>query len=320
VELGVGATINPATDYDVWMRAFDKEEDRPLISYPRQLDSFLGRSMVRGKLIAWMGPDKVGKSFWLLDAAFRAVKNRRRVAYFDVGDMDEDDVLLRLGSRVSRIPHKGQLGHWHPKLVTPNGEMERERKKHKRLLSGAEAFRACKKSFRGLDVFRLRCFSNSTIDVYGIMSVLQGWEREGWVADVVVIDYADILAPPAGVRDTLDQIDTTWKQLRRLSQEMDCLVLTATQSNADAYQNKSKVLGRRHFSGRKTKLAHVNGMLGINMTSGEKEVEVTRLNWVVRRDGPFTEQLYQTVAGCLAISNPAVVVAGGKSSGKSAES
>jgi len=325
VELGTGSTIKPHADYDVWMRAFEREEEKQLVSYPGKLDSFLGRVMVRGKLIAWMGPDKSGKSYWLLDAAFRAIRNRRRVAFFDVGDMNEDDVLMRLGSRAARLPHREPRGFWYPTSVaidpdTKKTKVDGEDRKPERLLTAPGAFRAYKKACRNRDIFRLRCHPNSTVDVYGIMSVLQDWQREGWVADVVVIDYADILAPPVGIREPLDQIDTTWKQLRRLSQEMYCLVLTATQSNADAYKAKAGMMTRRHFSGRKTKLAHVNGMLGINVTPEEKQVGVTKLNWVVKREGPFTEQQYQIVAGCLAISNPAVVVAGGKSSGKSAES
>lgn len=305
VELGVGSVVKPAEDYEAWSQAFDREQQRPLIGYPGRLDNFLGRAMTRGKFIAFMGPDKSGKSFWLLDAAYRAVRNRRRVAFFDVGDMTEGDILMRLGSRVARVPHRSPRTVWVPKTVTKGGKVEGENKQFGKLLGASGAYRAFRKVCRGRDIFRLSCHPNSSINLDGLVGILRNWEREGWVADVVVIDYADILAPPVGVRETLDQIDTTWRHLRRLSQEFHCLVLTATQSNAAAYQEKA-ALSRKHFSGRKTKLAHVNGMIGINVTSDEKEKGVTRLNWVVRREGAFSDQRWMTVAGCLSFSSPAI--------------
>ena len=308
VELGTGSMIKVVEDSEMWLDSFDRDQDKQLLSYPGRLDNFLGSIMTREKLVAWMGPDKTGKSFWLLDGAYRAVRNRRRVAFFDVGDMVEREILCRLGSRVTRIPYMSKKIKL-PTSVTWEGEVTIEEREFDRLLTGAGAYRGFKKLCRGRDLLRLSCHPNSTIDVDGIISILRDWEREGWVADVLVIDYADILAPPKGSEDGLEQIDVIWKGLRRISQELHCLVLTATQSNAAAYSAKG-ALGRQHFSGRKTKLAHVNGMIGINVSPEEKDLGVTRLNWVVKREGAFSNQRWMTVAGCLDISNPAVVVAG----------
>jgi len=120
------------------------------------------------------------------------------------------------------------------------------------------------------------------------------------------IDYADILAPPAGVRETLDQIDATWRHLRRLSQELHCLVITATQASALAYSDKGAVLGKKHFSGRKTKLAHVNGMLGMVVTAADRDKGLARLNWVVRRDARYSEAAQLLMVGCLDCGCPLI--------------
>ena len=125
--------------------------------------------------------------------------------------------------------------------------------------------------------------------------------------DVVVIDYADILAPPKGVADPLVQIDETWKALRRMSQDFHCLVLTASQSNAAAYGEKQSILGRKHFSGRKTKLAHVNGMIGLNSTEKESVHDIQRWNWVVQRKGKYRESRCCTVVGCLDCGCPSII-------------
>jgi len=303
VELGQGSLVKPAEDYEAWRDAFSTERSRPLFSYPGALDRFLGSAMVRDSLIAFMAPDKTGKSMVLLDAAFRVVKNRLKVAFFDVGDMTEADILMRLGQRTVRKPEMPCSVNF-PMSIDREGNVETEVRRFEKRLGPAECFKAFKKVCRGNDVLRVSCHPNSSIDVMGILSILRDWAREDWVADVVVIDYADILAPPAGVRDTLDQIDLTWRQLRRMSQEMHALVLTATQASALAYSSKVKGLGKQHFSGRKTKLAHVNGMIGLISNPEDAKKGITRVNWIVRRRGRFNENSIMPVAGCLDLATP----------------
>ncbi len=312
VRLGSTAMVELSEDWDAWRKAFDYDYQRPLVIYPGRLQSFMGKWFQRDTLIAFMAPDKSGKSVFLLDLAVRAVRNRCRVVYFDVGDNSQEQVMQRLGSRVVRWP---SADNFKTKLQVPlavdkDGEVETEERLFKFPVSMTQSYNAVRKLCRGVKRFRLCCYPNGTASIAMIASVLADWEREdGWVPDVVVIDYADILAPLPGVLDNLDQIDETWKYLRRISQEKHCLVVTATQSSAAAYSDKAKVLKKQHFSGRKTKLAHVNGMVGINVSDNDRRNGVTRLNWVVRREGRYSENDQMIVAGCWDWYDPAVRVA-----------
>jgi len=302
VEMGGGSIVKPGLDFDVWREAWDNDTTRPLIGYPGKLNTFLGRWMVRDTFLAFMGPDKSGKSMWLLDAAYRALRSRRRVVYFEAGDMSRDQVLHRLGQRITRRPMlRGTIQI--PTSVDHDCEVEFKSKKFPKDLSSRDCYRAMRRLCGGRDLFRMACYPNDTMSADDLGAVLQSWVMEGWVPDVIVIDYADILAAPRGIRDSLDQIDSTWKALRRMSQEYHALVLTATQSDAKAYDAK-RLMSRSNFSGRKTKLAHVNGMIGLNINAQDKENDVTRLNWVVRRSGSYKEQHGHAVAGCFAIAAP----------------
>ncbi len=309
VELGVGSLVKLGEDYDAWSEVLDPDRENQLIKYQGKLNKFLGEQMVRDGFVAFMGPDKSCKSFILQDAAFRAVRlSRRRVAYFEAGDMGRDLVMMRFGSRAARIPYRHPLKIKLPMSINGDGKVEYRVERFKATLTPQQAFKAWKKVSRGGDLFRLSCFPNSSLTVERMSSILWDWEREGWVADVVVVDYADILAPPVGVNDRLDQIDMVWKHLRRLSQEMHCLMITATQSSALAYGGKQTVLTRKHFSGRKTKLAEVTVMYGINRTSEEEKRGIMRLNKAVCREGASNEGQTIRVAGCLAIASPTMKV------------
>jgi archaellum biogenesis ATPase FlaH len=313
VRLSSHSMVKVAEDWDAWRKAFDIDRQRPLVTYPGRLQNFLGDWLQRDTLIGFMAPDKTGKSVFLLDLAVRALRNRNRVAYFDVGDNSQDQVMRRLGSRVARQP--GQE-NFRQQVKVPisiikgedgNYEVETKTRNFKRPVTVSAAFKAVQRLSRGVDRLRLAAYPNGTASVVALASELADWEREdGWVPDVIVIDYADILAAPPGVKDTLDQIDETWKQLRRLSQENHCLVVTATQASAAAYGDKATVLKKQHFSGRKTKLAHVNGMVGINVSVKDREAGVTKLNWVVRREGRYSEMDQVIVAGCWEWYDPAV--------------
>jgi hypothetical protein len=126
---------------------------------------------------------------------------------------------------------------------------------------------------------------------------------------VVVIDYADILAPEPGAtkEDYRHQINVTWQALRRLSQDYHVLVVTATQSDASSYG--ARILRREHFSEDKRKYAHVTGMVGINQTEEEQGKGIFLLNWILLREGSYSPGRCVHVAGCLAIANPAIVSA-----------
>jgi hypothetical protein len=67
-----------------------------LITYPRQLGQYWNSQLIRGGFVALMGPEKRGKTFWLLDMAIRGCRQKRNIAFFQAGDMTEDEQLMRI--------------------------------------------------------------------------------------------------------------------------------------------------------------------------------------------------------------------------------
>lgn len=312
IEMGVGAGIDPLSDEDAIREAF-QEQLEPLVKYPGALGKFFGHALQRDAFVAFMGAEKRGKTWWLLDVAWRAMTQRRKVAFFEVGDMSQNQIMRRLMIRAARRPLKNQRFKYPTAIEKENGSpmaaVDFEDRESKGTLGWQSALKACQRVIKTKiksndQMLRLSCHPNSTISVSGIRSILQTWERGGWVPDVIVIDYADILAPPHGIADTRDQINSTWKQLRALSQSSHSLVVTATQADAASYNTNT--IGRTNFSEDKRKLAHVTGLVGLNANPDEKECGLIRLNWIVLRESPFSESKCVHVASCLEVGNPAV--------------
>jgi hypothetical protein len=66
-------------------------------------------------------------------------------------------------------------------------------------------------------------------------------------------------------------------------------------------------MGREHFSGRKTKNAHVNGILAVNVSKEDREIGRAVLNWVVRRRGKWSSNRAVEVVGCYDFEQPVVI-------------
>lgn len=312
VELGSGAWVDPFLQPEVWEEAF-REYNEPLLTFPGALGLFFGGSLGRDGFVAFVSPDKRGKSYWLMELAYQSLINRRRTAFFEVGDMSRDQVLRRLACRVVRRPLKPGEVNYPVKITRESGvefaEVVRETKKYKQAVEWRSAWKACREVMERRvrsrrNYFHLYSYPNGTISAAGIESELDDLARSGWVADTVVIDYADLLDPLPGAKDPRERINETWKRLRRISQKFHCLLVTATQSDADGYSRVT--LGQHNFSDDKRKNAHVTGMVGINQTSEEKINGIYRLNWIVRREEAYTPGACVHVASCLELANPAV--------------
>jgi replicative DNA helicase len=169
----------------------------------------------------------------------------------------------------------------------------------------AKTFARMKKKLGLQDnLLRLSCHPNSSITIEQIRSTTLAWSLQGWTPDLVVIDYADILAPCNGHAETRDQINETWKRMRRLSQELHCCVVTATQADAASYSADN--LDMTNFSEDKRKFAHVTAMVGINQNGEEKTKQIQRLNYLVLRDSEFTSEKQVVIANALKIAHPTV--------------
>lgn len=320
VKLGVGVGIKALTDDEAWRRAFDSPLE-PLIPYPGDAGRFLNNALTRDALIGIQGPEKRGKTWWCIEFAIRALRNHKKVALFEVGDLSEGQVLLRIGVRLSGRPlWRASCGDIHVPMrvtrVSDNGEqggplvdVETRVVRCRRPVTYQSSEKARRKFMRGCGIpasspyIMISCHPNSSINVRGIEGILDQWEREeGFIPDIIVVDYADILAPEDARLDARHQVNDTWKALRRLSQERRCLVIAPTQADAASYDVQTQTM--KNFSEDKRKLAHVTGMLGLNQTEQEKQIGVMRLNWLILREQPFHTYTCLVVGQCLALGRP----------------
>lgn len=308
VEMGAAADVNVLWDVEAIKEAFTSKA-KPLITYKGALKNFFGDSLERDGFIAFLGPEKRGKTFWLLDMAWRAMQQGNKVGFFQCGDLSQNQIMRRLMARSCGIPlERGvvkiplEMDHDGDKVIVKEFE---EREFKKALTWQVAADMSKKLSITGHCPLKLQVHPNSTLTMAAIADTVDRWSQDGWLPDVVVIDYADILAPAPGYSESRDAVNANWKAMRALSQKYHNLVITATQANAASY--KADSVDWSNFSEDKRKLSHVTGMIGLNQNKKEKPFGVMRLNWIVRREATFDMDKFVYVAGCLDLCNPAIV-------------
>ena len=308
VEVGKDASVDVLADREALDEVFNFKKEA-LIEYPKDLGEFFGDDLCRDAFIALQAPEKRGKTFWLMDFAWTAINQNRKVAFIGLGDMTQRQYMERFAIRASRLP-KRACDLEIPKSIEWtkwNKEYDVSYKPKKRYAQATAetAWTNMDKILNRADLNtplrKLAAYPNSTMGVSNIEGVLDLWERDGWVPDVIVLDYADLLLPPRGAQDERGANNINWKLLRKISQERHLLLITATQASAQSYD--SYVVTRNHFSEDKRKLAHVTGMIGLNQTEDEADDGVMRLNWVARRDEAYNPYNCCLVAGRREVGN-----------------
>ena len=310
VELGVGSVFKPGQDLEEWKEALDNSALEQLVKYPKGVGKFFWGEFGRDCFVSFVGASGSGKSWWLLDLGYRGARQRKRVAFFEIGDMSKNQVIRRLGQRALRRPRYDRICSIPTSLVHDEEGVDTDDTiiTEDRMLSAItpkKSLDAWEKIQRKKDLFRLSCHPNSSINMEGIESILQDWISGGWVPDIIIIDYADLLAPPRGIQEERAQINHNWKRMRRMSQEYHCLLVTATQADAKSYEKG--LLRRKNFTDDRRKIDHTTAMVALNMTDSEKNRGITRLNWWKRRDEGYIETQQCKIAGSFSVGCPIIL-------------
>lgn len=312
VEMGDDSLTDVLNDRNAIAEAMDPKVFEALIEYPGALGKFFGNQLCRNGFVSILAPEKRGKTWALIDIACEAVLQRRRTAFFEIGDMTRPQIMRRLITRFSERPLMPKVVKWPVRIgrkKTDQGTkvmIKTEDREFKEALTIEEAYasfdRVVKGRVRSSDSYlRLYTTHAGSISAREIRSIVEGWASDGWEPDVIVIDYADLLRMDGG-KDMRDKVNEAWQEMRATSQVLHCLVVTATQANRASY--KAKRIGMEHSSEDKRKAAHVTGMIGLNQSPGEKGNQLMRLNWVVLREDEHLPSQFVYVAQCLAVARP----------------
>jgi len=260
------------------------DKDEVLFSFPGALGEVVGY-FARGDLVAYLSFMSRGKTWWQWYTAQMGMYLGLKSVFITL-EMSRNQIIRRAWRSMVGAPREDQ------KVLIPyfeRGEGERvfsiqmkeEFRKAINVGEIAERQKAFRFQFRSGNtrIAYFPAYSATMDDIVAYLDSLEYYER--FIPDIVVIDYADIIAPSRN-GEYRHQIDDIWKRLRRLAQERNILVVTASQSDRSTARHDAR---EENVAEDIRKLAHVSKMIALNQTREEYELGVMRVNKLKERDG-----------------------------------
>lgn len=211
----------------------------------------------RKELSCLMGAAKSGKSLALGDFAKNASLNGHNVLYVSL-EVAKEILAERIDAALSD---------------TLMAELVQDRAKVESVIASLHA-RA--------GVFEIIDFPSGTLKPSQLHGVLEQYRDQGIVFDMVVVDYADIMAPENRNQDLRDALREIYIDLRALAHVWNVALLTATQTNREGA--KAATAKATDVGDDWNKARTVDILIGLNATDAEKQAGEMRLFWALSRN------------------------------------
>lgn len=248
----------------------------------KPLDRVIG-GYKRGQFIVWMGGYKGKKSWSLMHTAVTALTHGLTVVHIS-HEMTTEEIETRydmmiggLSSDESLKPLKLMVWNedaeaFDETTITPKSVYDWDRvKKARRVMRRFGGRLIVKKYPMGL------------VNMQEVNRYLQHLEIEGINVDVLINDYADIMAPIDYRKELRHQINETYIYHKRLADERNILVFTATQVPDSAIRKATVTI--RDFSEDRRKAGNVDMALALCQTDEQEEDCIATVMIVANRTG-----------------------------------
>ena len=226
-------------------------------------------------------------TFHLLNVCVEAMKNGLKVLFISL-EMSQEEITKRAWTSLSGQLPEDKEDIDYPYFVENDETNKKWKIAHKKISRKAVSIDEVEKKQKNM----IRMFRGGDIRI--ISAPAYGWtvekidteiekmiQQNGYVPDVITIDYADILAP-SEKGEYRNQLDGIWKRLRGLAQRRKAVVFTATQSTREGL---STDVTAQSIAEDIRKLAHVTCMVALNQSKVEKEQNIMRLSQIAVREG-----------------------------------
>lgn len=258
--LAVGTT--PSIGHDLFedMDArFVRVSRHPVPTGLEALDQkgILNGGLGRGEIGVITAPTGVGKSHMLVNLGAAAVKKGKNVIHYTF-ELTENATGLRYDSNICMIPS--------------NEVPER-----------SEEVREAYSEMEGLGRIIIKEYPTGTATVQTLRSHIEKLSLKGFIPDLLVIDYADIMRSSRQYESMRHELKKVYEDLRNLAMEKNIPIWTASQSNRDSAS--SDIVGLENMSESYGKAQVADVVVSISRKPAEKASGLGRLYIAKNRAG-----------------------------------
>lgn len=307
VETISGQGVNILKDAKKIAEALTKEND-VLLTFPQALGQLLP-PICRSDFVAYFGPAKRGKSFWLWYTSELGMQQQCKVLYITL-EMSEHGIIKRSWPSLTGIPNHDRVVHSAYFEKDDDSELftitqkERLRRGNDPSVDDIEKMqKKLRRMYRKGNVEIM--FPTEPLSCAGVEMILDNlYYYENYSPDMVVIDYADYMIPDHNFKnnDNRNIINNIWTGLRRLALKKNIAIVTASHTAKVTFDTDIKT---SHASEDIRKINNVTMAIGLNQTIKEKEKNIMRVGLMEIREGRKTSE-QAVVLQCLDLGRPCI--------------
>jgi len=266
----VGTTPSLGTDFieDIDAR-YTFLARNPIATGLPQLDHklILKGGLGKGQLACIISPTGCGKSHFLVQIAANAMRQGKNVLYYTL-ELSEEDVGIRFDSNLCNIDSND--------LTECNEET-------KEFVNKTKADEFYKENAANLGALRIKYFSRSSASIYTFRSHMERLALKGFIPDMIVIDYADIMQSTHKYDSKRHELELIYEELRELAMDKKIPVWTASQSNRSG--SNAEVVDLDNMSEAYSKAFICDVALTLSRKSSEKANGTARIFVAKNRNG-----------------------------------
>lgn len=306
VEKPTGQGVDLLKDTDKIVTALTNESD-VLFAYPGAVGELAG-SVHRGDFISFFGPSGRGKTQVLWWNSELAMASGCKVLFFTLEMTENEIIKSRAIPSLTGKPKTSKIvksAYFLKDEVSQSYNIV-QKEEYKEGVDPDNTFNFQKKLKRLYRKGNIRIiFPPNTLTVADIESTLDNlYYYENYMPDVVVIDYADYMAPSKGFKNAeyRHAINDIWKGLSDLRLKKNIAIITASHTEVKTYNSDVQI---NHASEDKRKVNHITIGMGLNQTDKEHDDNIMRIGVIKLREGRKTSK--QAVClQCLDIAKPCI--------------
>jgi hypothetical protein len=306
VERPTGQGTDILKDTDKIKNALSNEKTN-LFTFPGALGELIG-PIARGEFACFFGPAGRGKSQWLWYTAETAMKVGCKVLFFTL-EMTEDEILKNRAwpSMTGNPKYSKEVSSAYFELDESTNKYKIEQKEEYKETTNIDDVDKIQKKLRrlyrsgGIKIV----FPSDSLTVEDIDTTLNNlYYYENYIPDIVIIDYADYMAPSKGFKSNeyRHTINNVWKGLAGLRLKKNIAIITASHTEVSTFNTDIKI---NHSSEDKRKNNHISIGIALNQTETEQDTNIMRIAMTKMREGRKTSN--QAVClQCLDLGRPCI--------------
>lgn len=255
------ATIKDITDVNIIYQEFKQDTQEKIDCGFAQLNDVFDGGWSKGGLYSILGLSGYGKSIFLTNFACKSWFNNKNVLYITT-EMNEKQTFDRIIREYTNMDtFERALFYLKTKKTLPSSIIQ---------------------------VRKVHPGDTTPDDIQNIIDKLE------WKPDVIIIDYGDELRSPIKALTEYDGLGYVYSGLKKLAEVNSCPVITATQTNRSAENEKGGTkdwIGYSAIADSLKKVRLCDGLMSITQSPSENDNRIINLNVIKNRYGKNNIQI-----------------------------